>query len=429
MCSYLFLKKGSRGSSRNSFSEVTEEGEMDKMSTIPTDLFSKQFHQSPYSYYKEIRPHYPFAKVKIHNGIMESWMAFSYEAAEAVLKDERFIKDMRKVFPDEVTEENLMPIAQSMLFVDPPDHRRLRSLVQRGFTPKKIGRLRGRIEEIAQEQALLMQGKEHVDFIEAYAFPIPIIVICELLGIPSEDRLDFQRWSNLMVDVSDEPSFNEEFEIAMREFHQYLEDLLVAKRKQPKDDLLSDLIQAEEDGDRLSVRELYGVIMLFIVAGHETTANLIANSVLALLTHPEQLTKLKKDPSLTAQAVEELLRYNGPVEFSTDRWARESFEFMGQKVKKGDHVLVSLASADNDPAVFENPEELNITREKSPHLAFGKGIHFCLGAPLARLEGEIAIRVLLEKYPNLSLGAELSELEWRESLIIRGLKKLPVKLG
>ncbi|WP_054706283.1 cytochrome P450 [Bacillus sp. JCM 19041] len=401
---------------------------MEKVSTVPMDLFSKQFHQSPYTYYKEIRSHHPFAKVKIHNGIQESWMAFSYEAAEAVLKDERFIKDMRKVFPDEVTEENLSPIAQSMLFVDPPDHRRLRSLVQRGFTPKTIGRLKGRIEEIAREQALLMQEKERVDFIEAYAFPIPIIVICELLGIPSEDRLDFQRWSNVMVEFSDEPTFNEEFQAAMVEFHQYLEKLIGAKREQPKDDLLSDLIQAEEGGERLTVRELYGVIMLLIVAGHETTVNLIANGVLALLTHPDQLSKLKEDPSLTAQAVEELLRYNGPVEFSTDRWARESFEFMGQQVNKGDHVLVSLASADNDSTVFENPEKLDITREKSPHLAFGKGIHFCLGAPLARLEGEIAIRVLFETYPNLSLDAELSDLEWRQSLIIRGLKKLPLKL-
>lgn len=273
-----------------------------------------------------------------------------------------------------------------------------------------------------------MQEKERVDFIEAYAFPIPIIVICELLGIPSEDRLDFQRWSNVMVEFSDEPTFNEEFQAAMVEFHQYLEKLIGAKREQPKDDLLSDLIQAEEGGERLTVRELYGVIMLLIVAGHETTVNLIANGVLALLTHPDQLSKLKEDPSLTAQAVEELLRYNGPVEFSTDRWARESFEFMGQQVNKGDHVLVSLASADNDSTVFENPEKLDITREKSPHLAFGKGIHFCLGAPLARLEGEIAIRVLFETYPNLSLDAELSDLEWRQSLIIRGLKKLPLKL-
>nr|WP_306420414.1 cytochrome P450 [Heyndrickxia oleronia] len=284
--------------------------------------------------------------------------------------------------------------------------------------------LRGRIEDIAREQAWLMRNKETVDFIEEYAFPIPIRVICELLGIPSEDRLDFQRWSNVIVEISDSPRYDE----AMVEFMAYLEKMIEKKRESPKEDLLSDLIQAEEGGDRLTVSELYGVVMLLIVAGHETTVNLIANGLLALLTHQDQLALLKEDHSLVTQAIEELLRFNGPVEFSTDRWAKESFTFMGQQVEKGDHVIVSLASADHDPAAFSDPSTLDITREKSPHLAFGKGIHYCLGAPLARLEGEIALRVLLEEYPNLSLAAELNELEWRQSLVIRGLKQLPIKL-
>ncbi|GAB1780674.1 cytochrome P450 [Priestia megaterium] len=388
------------------------------------DLFSQQFHQNPYDYYEKIRPHQPFAKVKMLNDVHNTWMAFTYKAAEAVLKDKRFIKDMRTVFPDEMTDENLPPMARSMLFVDPPDHHRLRSLVQSGFTPKKIEKLRERIEEIAREQATLMRSKETVDFIKAYAFPIPIRVICELIGIPSEDQLDFQRWSTALVDVNDDSHYDE----ANMEFMSYLEKLIEQKRVSPEEDLISYLIQVEEGGDGLTVSELYGVIMLLIVAGHETTVNLIANGLLALLTHPEQLTLLKADPSLVVQAIEELLRFNGPVEFSTDRWAKESFTFMGQQVEKGDHVIVSLASADHDPEVFANPGTLDITREKSSHLAFGKGIHYCLGAPLARLEGEIAIQVLLEEYPNLTLAAELSELEWRQSLIIRGLKQLPVKL-
>jgi cytochrome P450 len=388
------------------------------------DLFSQQFHQNPYDYYEKIRPHQPFAKVKMLNDVHNTWMAFTYKAAEAVLKDKRFIKDMRTAFPDEMTDENLPPMARSMLFVDPPDHHRLRSLVQSGFTPKRIEKLRGRIEEIAREQATLMRSKETVDFIKAYAFPIPIRVICELIGIPSEDQLDFQRWSTALVDVNDDSHYDE----ANMEFMSYLEKLIEQKRVSPEEDLISYLIQVEEGGDGLTVSELYGVIMLLIVAGHETTVNLIANGLLALLTHPEQLTLLKADPSLVAQAIEELLRFNGPVEFSTDRWAKESFTFMGQQVEKGDHVIVSLASADHDPEVFANPGTLDITREKSLHLAFGKGIHYCLGAPLARLEGEIAIQVLLEEYPNLTLAAELSELEWRQSLIIRGLKQLPVKL-
>ena len=226
------------------------------------------------------------------------------------------------------------------------------------------------------------------------------------------------------MDVNDDSHYDE----ANMEFMSYLEKLIEQKRVSPEEDLISYLIQVEEGGDVLTVSELYGVIMLLIVAGHETTVNLIANGLLALLTHPEQLTLLKADPSLAAQAIEELLRFNGPVEFSTDRWAKESFTFMGQQVEKGDHVIVSLASANHDPAAFENPGTLDITKEKSPHLAFGKGIHYCLGAPLARLEGEIAIQVLLEEYPNLTLAAELSELEWRQSLIIRGLKQLPVNL-
>jgi len=388
------------------------------------DLFSQQFHQNPYDYYEKIRPHQPFAKVKMLNDVHNTWMAFTYEAAEAVLKDKRFIKDMRTAFPDEMTDENLPPMARSMLFVDPPDHHRLRSLVQSGFTPKRIEKLRGRIEEIAREQATLMRSKETVDFIKAYAFPIPIRVICELIGIPSEDQLDFQRWSNALVDVNDDSHYDE----ANMEFMSYLEKLIEQKRVSPEEDLISYLIQVEEGGDGLTVSELYGVIMLLIVAGHETTVNLIANGLLALLTHPEQLTLLKANPSLVAQAIEELLRFNGPVEFSTDRWAKESFTFMGQQVEKGDHVIVSLASADHDPEVFANPGTLDITREQSSHLAFGKGIHYCLGAPLARLEGEIAIQVLLEEYPNLTLAVELSELEWRQSLIIRGLKQLPVKI-
>ncbi|MFE4030316.1 cytochrome P450 [Priestia sp. YIM B13551] len=388
------------------------------------DLFSQQFHQNPYDYYKKIRPHQPFTKVKMLNEGHTTWMAFTYKAAEAVLKDNRFIKDMRTVFPDEMTDENLPPIAQSMLFVDPPDHHRLRSLVQSGFTPKRIEKLRGRIEEIAREQAKLMSNKGTVDFINAYAFPIPIRVICELLGIPSEDQLDFQRWSNALVDINDDSKYDK----VNMEFMDYLGKLTEQKRVTPGEDLMSYLIQAEEGGERLTVSELYGVVMLLIVAGHETTVNLIANGLLALLTHPEQLALLKADPSLVAQAIEELLRFNGPVEFSTDRWAKESFMFMGQQVAKGDHVIVSLASANHDPAAFENPNTLDITKEKSPHLAFGKGIHYCLGAPLARLEGEIAIQVLLEEYPNLTLAAELSELEWRQSFIIRGLKQLPINL-
>ena len=390
-------------------------------------LNNKAFHQSPYETYKEIRNHDEFAKVKLVSGLADSWVAFSYEAAEAVLKDNRFVKDPRNIFPD-LHESELLPISHSMLFADPPDHKRLRGLVQRAFTPKMIHRLQTRIEKIAQEQVEQIKGKGRVDLIAHYAFPIPIIVICELLGVPAEDRLDFQRWSNTMVELNEDPAFSQQVQEQMIEFQQYIEQLLVEKRRQPEEDLLSELIRAEEDGERLSIKELYGAIMLMIVAGHETTVNLIANGMLALFTNPEQMTKLKGDFTLIDGAIEEILRYNGPVEFSTDRYAGESFTFMGKQLQKGDHVLVSLASADHDSAVFTEPESFNITRKKSPHLAFGKGIHYCLGAPLARLEGKIAIQTLLQAFPNMSLDASLSDLEWRQSFVIRGLKELPVKV-
>lgn len=410
---------------QNMIKGLSLEGRTTCMDIKLLNLFSKEFRQNPYDYYDKIRPHQPFAKVKMFSeGQHHTWMAFTYAAAVAVLTDQRFIKDARTVFPDEVTDESLPPVRQSMLFVDPPDHRRLRNLVQSGFTPKRIAMLRGRIEEIAREQALLMRNKGTVDIIEEYAFPIPIIVICELLGIPSEDRFDFHRWSQVLVQID-----NPRYEEATMEFKAYLEKEVEKKRLSPKEDLLSDLIKAEEGGERLNISELYGAVMLLIVAGHETTVNLIANSLLALLTHQDQLALLKEDQSLVALAIEEVLRFNGPVEFSTHRWAKESFTFMGQQVEKGDHVIVSLASADRDPAVFADPNIFDITREKeSPHLAFGKGIHHCLGAPLARLQGEIAIRILLEEYPDLSLAVELNELEWRPSHIVRGLKQLPIKL-
>ncbi|GAE32836.1 cytochrome P450 [Halalkalibacter hemicellulosilyticus] len=266
------------------------------MNLKSVDLFSNEFHQNPYEYYEKIRPHKPFAKVKMFNEDQYSWMAFSYEAAEAVLKDKRFIKDMKTVYPD-LTDENISPIAHSMLFSDPPNHRRLRRLAQNGFTPQKIAKLRGRIEEISKEQAILMKHNRAVDFIEDYAFPIPIRVICELLGIPTEDRLDFQRWSTVIVEITEAPRYEE----AMDEFIAYLQKLIEQKRLDPQEDLLSELIQAKEEDEQLTLNELYGFVILLIVAGHETTVNLISNGLLALLTHPEQLALLKEDPSLSGK--------------------------------------------------------------------------------------------------------------------------------
>lgn len=418
-----------KGANKNRDEAFERKIKLKPITSEPIDLFSDPFHQHPYTYYKDIRKQTGFAKVMLPYGI-PAWMAFHYDVAEAVLKDERFIKDARTVFPDEALDEQMLPISKSMLFVDPPDHKRLRGLIQKGFTPKRISRLKGRIDDIAMEQARQIKRKKRFDLIEEYAFPIPIIVICELLGVPDSDRDKFQYWSKLIVDLDNE-GYGESNTVqkGMDDFIAYLQALINARRQEPREDLLSDLIRAEEDGDRLTTNELYGVVMLLIVAGHETTVNLIANGMLALLMHPNQLALLKNDYQLIPQAIEELLRYNSPVEFSTDRWARESFSFMGKDIKKGDFVIVSLASANHDEALVENPDKLDITREKSPHLSFGKGIHYCLGAPLARLEAESAIRILLEECPNIRLGVEPNDLAWRQSLVIRGLENLPVETG
>jgi len=214
----------------------------------------------------------------------------------------------------------------------------------------------------------------------------------------------------------------------MNEFVQYLGQWFAKVREQPGDDLISSLIQAEEEGDRLSERELYGVVTLLIIAGHETTVNLIGNTVLSLLENPEQRKLLEQQPELINQAIEESLRFNGPVEFSTSRWAGEDFEFQGREMKKGDLVVVSLNAANHDPDKFMDPELFDIEREKSPHLAFGKGIHMCLGAPLARLEGEIAISSLLKHFPQIKLAGAGSDLNWRPGMIVRGVKELPLLL-
>ncbi|WZY00617.1 cytochrome P450 [Bacillus sp. FSL W7-1360] len=391
------------------------------------ELFSDRFHQCPYARYKEVRAETSFAKTKLPYGD-EVWMAYTYEAVEKVLKEERFSKNAHAVF-DNADEYGTVLMGNSMLFVDPPDHRRLRMLVQKAFTPRAIANLRPWIEVIARELADQMKGKQEVDLIEAYAFPLPIIVICELLGVPAADRDRFQVWSHALVDLEEDTSGEQKMMALLEEFREYLVALITQRRDNPREDMVSELIRAEEEGDRLSIEELIGVIMLLIVAGHETTVNLIGNNVHALLTHRQEWERLQQDPARVPAALEELLRYNGPVEFSTERWAKESFTFMGQQIEKGDMVIASLASAAHDEKRITTPDTLDLTREKSPHLAFGSGIHYCLGAPLARLEGEIALTMLLERFPNMQLAVDPAALSWRKSLVIRGLHKLPVVLA
>ncbi|WP_206669773.1 cytochrome P450 family protein [Paenibacillus luteus] len=246
-----------------------------------------------------------------------------------------------------------------------------------------------------------MQDKGKMNFIDDFAFPLPIIVICEMLGVPVQDQDEFRYWSNTVMEGAYNPSYTEEGAKAVEAFINYLQGLIKERRQNPQNDLISDLIKAEEQGDKLSEQDMYALIFVLIIAGHETTVNLIGNGVLALLEFPDQKEKLLKQPELIHSAIEEILRYNGPAEVSNISWVTEDIEFQGKSILKGEMVLISFASANRDAEHFHDPDLLDITRQANQHLAFGKGIHYCLGAPLARLEGEIAISTILHRMPEL----------------------------
>lgn len=372
-------------------------------------------------------------------GGVDAWVISRYDDVRSVLADPRFAKDMNKFAgaapggrPAFEDEDGFGP---NMLNADPPDHTRLRRLVSKAFTPRRVESMRPRLEQITAELLDAMAGHERVDLIDAFAFPLPVTVICELLGVPLEDRDHFRVWTAAMISPSHGPVGQREATRAMRH---YMRDLVVKRRgdvdvaldgdEQP--DLLSALIAAndESQGGRLSTAEMESMLMLLLIAGHETTVNLIGNGTLALLRHPDQLELLRSRPELMPGAVEELLRYEGPVELGTFRFASEDVELRGVTIPARSVVSVVLRSADLDSDRFVAAERLDITRADNHHLAFGHGIHFCLGAPLARMEGRVAIGALLDRFPNLRLGCRLEDLEWRPSPILRGLKDLPVLL-
>jgi len=364
----------------------------------------------------------------------ESWIVTTYDDTIAVLKDPRFIKDTHKVSKpwerQDAAGENATVIdrfltwRRDMLTVDPPDHTRLRGLVSKAFTPRMIEQLRPRIQQIADELLEAVQAQGRMDLIVDFAFPLPITVISEMLGIPAKDRQQFRVWSQTIVNVPMEPQMEDKL-AALEMFVQYIKTLLADKSAHPGSDLTSGLVQAEERGDSLNEAELISTIFLLIVAGHETTVNLIGNGMLALLEHPEQMRLLRADPSLLPSAIEELLRYTAPVSLSSPRWASEDIPMHGKVIRKGEMVFASLIGADTDQQQFPDPEVLDILRQENQHVAFGKGIHYCLGAPLARLEGQIAIGTLLQRLPNLR-QAEGAQLTWTQNPILRGLTSLPV---
>jgi cytochrome P450 len=401
--------------------------------TPRVDLFDPDFKANPYPAYARLRSEAPVHRVTLPDG-RGVWLVTRYEDVSPVLKDERFVKDWRNAMtPEQLAQippipEVMKPLTRNMLDTDPPDHERLRSLVQKAFTPRLIERMRPRVQAIADQLLDAVQDSGELDLIDDYAFPLPITVIAELLGVSAEDRNKFREWSNAAVSGDTTQEYMEKVLLPhMQAFTDYLRTMFEEKRRNPKDDLISGLVRAEEAGDKLSEDELLAMVFLLLVAGHETTVNLIGNGMLALLQHPDQLQKLREDPSLIEPAIEELLRYDGPVETSTERFAREDIAIGGTVIPKGEMVMVVIASADHDPERFADPDALDVTRADNKHLAFGKGIHFCLGAPLARMEGQIAIGTLLRRMPNLRLTDLPESLTWRPGMVLRGLEGLPVE--
>jgi cytochrome P450 PksS len=394
-------------------------------------VFAAATRANPQAVYNKMRdtdPIYPGVGPVTGNRI---WFLTRYDDVSEVLKDQRFIKDFRKNLKPEHAQRYLpeeddptwQAINRHLLNLDAPDHTRLRSLVHKAFTPRRVRDLQPRIEAIAAELLDDMESQSEADLIDSFAFPLPITVIAEMLGVHQERRDDFRRWTNALLFGMDE----EAGRIAVMEFMQYVNELIAVRRNDDKGDILSALVRVEEEGDTLDHMELLSMVFLLLVAGHETTVNLIGNGTLALLQHPEQFRLLRENlDELLPSAVEEMLRYNGPVETPTTRWASEDITISGVTIPEGEIVLPSLLAANRDPAIFENPNTFDITRDPNPHIAFGAGVHFCLGAPLARMEATIAFKHLIERLPNLRLNTPVEMLQWNSSLLIHGMKKLPV---
>ncbi|MYI74873.1 MAG: cytochrome P450 [Acidobacteria bacterium] len=379
----------------------------------------------PYPFYDRLRTRAPV----LHSRLMDVWIFSRHAEVDAVLRDfRRFSNDQRKRDPARRRRSSLPQMPDpTILFLDPPDHTRLRTLVNKAFTPKAVAALEPRIREMAHELLDAAEDPAGFDLMEGLANPLPVMVIAEMLGVPPEERAQFREWSNRrarilepLIDARTLRIANE----ASESLNGYFRSIIPARRGEPRAAIISALVHVEEEGDRLTEREMLAMLRLLLVAGNETTTNLIGNGMLALLQHPEQLQALREDPGRIPVAVEELLRYDSPVQ-ATLRLVLEDTEVNGIPLRRDDNVLLLNGAANRDPAVFDHPDRLDVGRRENNHVAFGRGIHFCLGAPLARLEGRVAIEVLLERYPSLGLVSDRPA--YRTSVVLRGLENLPVK--
>jgi pimeloyl-[acyl-carrier protein] synthase len=384
-----------------------------------------EFHSNPYPFYRALREEDP-----VHLSPLGFWVCTRYDDAVMILRDPRFGREgMAKLMEARLGLTQDTSRARDMLFQDPPDHTRLRALVSRAFTPRVVEVMRPHIQEIVDGLLDRVDGARAMDVIEDLAYPLPVTVICEMLGVPAADQDIFKTWSTDIARSLDAAILPADSDAIPRGrdarlgLADYFRSLIATRRKDPKPDLLSALIAAEEEGNKLSEGELVSTCMLLLIAGHETTVNLIGNGLLALLQHPDQLRALRDDPELIQTGVEELLRFDGPVQ-RTGRMTTAEVEIGDKRIPRDSVVVSVIGAANRDPKQFADPDRLDVSRKDNRHIAFGFGIHFCLGAPLARLEGQIALGTLLRRMPKLALVSDVPE--WRESSTLRGLKSLPV---
>ncbi|MFJ9519927.1 cytochrome P450 [Kitasatospora sp. NPDC101801] len=384
------------------------------------------FYADRYPTYAALRKRSPVLRLPLDGGTGPAAVVTGFDQARAALADPALSKDTAAFFADRPSGRSLHPaLATTMLNSDPPDHTRLRRLVTRAFTPATVDALRPYVAALAEQLAESWAPGQRVDLVEGFAAPLPVTVICQLLGVPTSDRQRIRRWSTDLFATGD----HQRIDAASHALADYLTELVAAKRRDPDEALLSALVAVRDgDGDRLSEQELVSLAVLLLVAGHETTTAAIGNAVLALLQHPGQLELLQSGPHRIAAAVDELLRFDSPVSIATWRWAPGPVRIGGTDVPAGSPVFVSPGAANRDPARFPDPDRLDLDREARSHLAFGHGIHRCLGAPLAQAEIEIALRVLLERFPDLRLAQPVDQLSWRHSRLVRGLESLPVLL-
>jgi cytochrome P450 PksS len=413
--------------------------------SLNPNIGSAAFKANPYPFYARLRTEAPVHCLGLPTKEM-AWLVTRYDDVVAVLKDERFVKDTANALTPAQAAGQLWfrkmfkTLGRNMLNQDPPVHTRLRALVNKAFTPRLVEQMRNRVAGLTEDLLGAVQQHGHMDVIHDYALPLPTTIIADLLGVPVADRHRFHRWSSALMEAGNSTWGLLKAVPNVLLFMRYLRKFIQSHRadlqrvatgesQMARDDLVTALLRVEEGGAKLSEEELLAMIMLLLVAGHETTVNLIGNGVLALLEHPAQMERLRNNPLLIRTAVEELLRFTSPVDMATERYAREDVTIAGVTIPQGAMVFAVLGSANRDERQFPNPDALDITREPNKHLAFGLGTHFCLGASLARLEGEIAINTLLRHFPDLRLAKASAELRWRPGLLLHGLESLPVACG